>query len=493
MRNRCVLGALILAGLVISGCGTGDTSKSGPGDFRTVTLEKGDVKSTVSATGTLNAVSTVQVGSQLSGILQELHADFNSKVKKGQLLAQLDPSTFQANVEQSRADVLVAEAAIRTAQAEFRAQQANVQAAKSEIDAAQANLKKAQVIHQDRDQTLKRVMELAGRKLVSQQDLDTAQANHNTTAAEVESVRASSFTVQARLATAQAQLATNESRIESAKAQLAQRKASLSLTEVNLSRTSIHSPIDGVVVSRNVDVGQTVAASLSAPTLFVIANDLRKMQIDANVDEADIGRVQLDQAVEFTVDAYPDEKFTGRVVQIRLQPIINQNVVTYDTVVEVDNDAMMLRPGMTANIYVLISQAKDVVKVPNAALSFRPRRESGEEPEAGGRRGDRSKRPEGDSFPPAAGPPGTGSGGGPPDKQGRPRRRGRNVFKLVDGKAVPVRVQVGVADASHTEFVSGELAAGDKVIVGYESGAGPHSSGSSVRAPTNPFSGGRRR
>ncbi|MBI2943610.1 MAG: efflux RND transporter periplasmic adaptor subunit [Candidatus Wallbacteria bacterium] len=421
--------------------------------YRTAKVERGDLVATVSATGTLNAVTTVQVGSQLSGIIMRLHADFNSQVKSGQLLAELDPATFAASVAQGKADVDAAQTAIQAATTDLKILDAEVGAARAGIATARANLAKAEVALVDRDLILKRTRALRSKAFAAEQDLDTAQANRNTAAAEVEAAKAGLENAKAKLETAQAQRTNGDSKVATAKAQLAQKQASLELARVNLGRTRILSPIDGVVVSRNVDVGQTVAASLQAPVLFTIANDLRRMQIDANVDEADIGRVKLGQTVEFTVDAYPDDRFDGKVVQMRLQPIVSQNVVTYDTVIEVANEAMLLRPGMTASVRIQIASVKGALKVASGAFGYRP-----------------------------APPPGKPPAAPPPLAKGK-----RRLHVPRDGKAEPLEVAIGIADGTSTELLDKQLAEGDAVIVGDdgESEAGPS-------GPTNPFAPRRR-
>ena len=281
----------------------------------TAAVTRGDIADTVGATGTLQAVTTVQVGTQVSGIVQDLYADFNTLVKKGQVIARLDPSTIQTQIEQARANLV----------------------------RAQADLERLKVAADDAATKLKRARELSARQLIPATDLETAE-------------------VTKRAADAQ---------IRSAEASIAQSQASLRQNEVNLEHSVITAPIDGLVISRNVDRGQTVAASMQAPTLFVLAADLTKMQVVANLDESDVGRIRPGQIVRFHVDAYPTEEFTGKVTQVRLQPIVQQNVVTYATVIDVPNPELKLKPGMTANVNVEIARRTNVVRVPNAALRFR--------------------------------------------------------------------------------------------------------------------------
>jgi len=285
----------------------------------TATIMRGDVVDTVGATGTLQAVTTVQVGAQVSGIIQDLYADFNSLVKKGQVLARLDPSTIQTQIDQSRAN----------------------------LARSQADLQRLKVAFDDAQQKLKRAQELSARELIPATDLETAQVNVRSADAQVKSQEAA----------------------------ITQAEATLKQNEVARDHTVIEAPIDGLVISRNVDRGQTVAASLQAPTLFVLAADLTKMQVVANLDESDVGRIRPGQRVTFRVDAYPAEDFTGSVEQVRLQPITQQNVVTYATVINVPNPELKLKPGMTANVSIEIARRSNVLRVPNAALRFRPTNE----------------------------------------------------------------------------------------------------------------------
>jgi HlyD family secretion protein len=310
--------------------------------FRLVKVERGAVDLIVTATGTINPVINVLVGSQVSGTIQALYADYNSQVKKGQVIAQIDPALFQAQVEQGRANVLNAQA---------------------NLENAKASLVKAEVAVVDAKRNLDRNKPLLERQVIAQATLDTAQVNYDTAVAQIEVAKA---------------------QVESSKAQVEQAKAALIMAETNLRYATIRSPVNGTVISRNVDVGQTVAASLAAPTLFTIAKDLTKMQVDTNVSEADVGRVTVGQDSTFTVDAYPGRNFRGKVSEIRNAPIIVQNVVTYDVVILVDNRDLKLKPGMTANVSIMIANREGVLKIPNAALRFRPQSaKQGSPPEKG--------------------------------------------------------------------------------------------------------------
>ncbi len=352
--------------------------------FNTAAVSRQDVVQTVEATGTLSAVTTVQVGTQVSGTIQSLYADFNSQVRKGQVIARLDPSLMQAQVDQAAATITRLQA---------------------DLERAQAALEDAQVKKQ-------RAQTLSDQGLIARADLDTAES-----------------------AARQAQAAR-----QAAEAQLVQARAALNQNRVNLNHTVITAPVDGIVISRNVDVGQTVAASMSAPTLFVIAQDLTEMQVQASVDESDIGRVQPGQAVTFRVDAYPDQEFSGTVSQVRLQPQVVQNVVSYTTVIDVPNPQGKLKPGMTANVSIEIARADDVLAVPNAALRFQP---PAEEKSASA---PQRRRPAG-------------------DRRGGREDAGR-VWVLHDETLQPVNVKTGLSNGTVTAILDGNLSQGAPVVTG---------------------------
>ena len=324
--------------------------------FRTIKVERGEISSVVTATGTINPVTTVLVGSQISGTIKALYADFNSRVKEGEVIAQIDPAIFEAQVEQGKANVLNAKANLISAQAN--------------LENSKANLAKAEVTVLDTKRNLDRNRSLLERNIIAQATLDTTQANYDTALAQRE--------------IAKAQVESAKSQVESSKAQVSQAEAGLKVPETNLRYATIRSPVHGTVISRNVDVGQTVAASLQAPTLFTIAKDLTRMQVDTNVSEADIGRIEKGMEATFTVDAYPDRTFRGKVSEIRNAPITIQNVVTYDVVVQVDNTDLRLKPGMTANVSVQIEHKENILKIPNSALRFRP--ESAKKEETGNKK-----------------------------------------------------------------------------------------------------------
>src|SRR6266581_1622522 len=331
--KRAVIGVLIVVA-VGAGAGAYYIRRGGPElQVQTSPITRGDIIDSVGATGTLQAVTTVQVGSQVSGNISYLGADFNSIVKKNQVIARLDPSLFEAQLQQAKA---------------------NLSQAQANLVKAQSDLERAKVMLTDAQQKYTRSKELAAKSLLPQSDLDAAKI---------------------AVDSAQASLASQEATVKQAQAQVSQSQASVNQNQVNLDHTTIEAPIDGIITQRSVDVGQTVAASMQAPTLFIIAADLTKMQVNANIDEADVGRIRPGQHVTFRVDAYPTDTFQGTVSQIRLQPVVVQNVTTYGTVIDVPNEQLKLKPGMTANVKVEIAKSSNVLRVPNAALRFLPTNE----------------------------------------------------------------------------------------------------------------------
>src|SRR2546425_3433337 len=332
--------------------------KASAGEFFTAPVDMGPLRTTVNATGVVQTVVTVQVGSQVSGQVQELYADYNSLVKHGQLLAKLDPRTFQAQLENAEATVAAAQAHVQSADAETKTQAANLESAK-------ANLEAAKVARDNTAVLFERNASLSKEGVVSKNDYDNAKAN-------ADSARAKLDQAQAAVAQAEAQGRSAVAGLQQAKALLQQSEADLNRARLNLEYCNIYSPVDGVVISRNVDVGQTLAASLQSPTLFTIANDLTHMQVNANVDEADIGNISDQADVKFTVDAYPNDAFRGRISEIRLNPQTVQNVVTYSVIIGIENPELKLKPGMTANIAITVDQRDNVLKIPNAALRYTP-------------------------------------------------------------------------------------------------------------------------
>ena len=373
--------------------------------YETAEVSRGTVAAKVTATGTLSALVTVQVGSQVSGRIAEILVDYNSSVKKGQVLARLDPELFRAALAQEEANRLT----------------------------ARANLNQAAVQSRLTEREYKRSEDLYKRSLASESERDTALAAHE----------------RAKAAE------------EAAAGALAQAQAALNRAQINLSYATIYSPNDGVVISRSVDVGQTVAASLQAPTLFTIAEDLRRMQVDTAVSESDVGKLNQGMEASFQVDAYPRRTFKGTVRQVRNAPQISQNVVTYDAVIDVENPELLLKPGMTANVTFILGRKDDALLVPNAALRFRM--------DGVATANDDTNKPERDAAEPAADAP--------------ERRR---VWVLKDNRPRPVMLTLGLSDGSRTEVLSGELTEGDLVIVDMEQTEKSGFSGPPLGAPRVP-------
>jgi HlyD family secretion protein len=340
--------------------------------FRTASLERGPIISAVSTSGTLNAVITVQVGSQVSGQIKELLADFNSEVNAGQVIARIDPETFEAKVRQARAELDVARANVPIQRAGIERAQKELANATAALNSAKARTEKARVtlVNAQRNLDRRRVLFQSGS--VSESQIDDAQTVHGQTLAQLNSDKADERAAESLVATREAALKSAYAQVDYAIEQVRHKEAALSQTEVDLENTFIRSPVDGVVIERAVDIGQTVAASLQAPKLFLIAQDLRQMQVETDVDEADIGRVHTGQEATFTVDAFAGREFHGEVVQIRKAPRVVQNVVTYTVVVSADNSELRLLPGMTANIQIIVDERQNALKAPNAALRFKP-------------------------------------------------------------------------------------------------------------------------
>jgi len=358
--------------------------RDGQGDlvtFRTASVERGPIISTVSTSGTLNAVITVQVGSQVSGRIQELLADFNSEVKAGAVIARIDPESFEAKVRQAHAELDVARANVNIQRAGVERAQKELANAAAALNSAQARTEKARVTLVNAKRNLDRRRALFQTGAVSESQIDDAQTAHDQAQAQLESDRAEADAVESLIATRAAALKTAHAQVDHAIEQVRQKEAALNQAEVDLANTFIRSPVDGVVIERAVDIGQTVAASFQAPKLFVIAQNLRQMQVETDVDEADIGRVQVNQEAIFTVDAFAGREFHGRVLQIRKAPRVVQNVVTYTVLVSADNPDQHLLPGMTANIQIIVDERPNALKVPNAALRFKP---NGEETKSAG-------------------------------------------------------------------------------------------------------------
>ncbi len=416
-RLPWIVAALVIVGGLVAWRFVGRAAPAP--QFQTAAVDRGEIISRVSASGSLSATVTVEVGSQVSGRIQSLFADYNTVVKKGERIAKIDPALFEAAAAQSAANVM----------------------------ASEGNLSRLQVQAEDAARQARRSSQLFEGKLISENDRDNA------------------------VATARAA----EAAVRQAQGQLAQARAALRQAQTNLRYTDIVAPTDGIVISRAVNVGQTVAASFSAPVIFTIAQDLRVMEVHTSVAESDIGRLRAGMDASFTVDAYPGEPFQGRIREIRNAAQVVQNVVTYDAVVDVANPELKLKPGMTATVTVIADRRDAVLRLPNAALRFRPEAASG---------------PGAASGPAAAR---GGSGGDAPPPGGRPAaglsdRNARTVYVLENGALAPRRVQVGLSDGSNSEVVSGELRAGDAIVVGFAPGAaGAASAGGGGRGSRGGF------
>ena len=349
-----------------------DGGQEGAQAYRTAKVERGSLVSAVSTTGTLNAVTTVLVGSQLSGQIKELMADFNSEVKAGQMIARLDQDQIKARLAQAQADLEASKAQVAQQKAAAERARADVENARAAVATMRAQAVRADVALKDAERDDKRKQELLPKGVVTQADADKTLAARDTARANLAAARAQFDSSEAQLAAAEASSRVAEAQIANATATVAQREAAVTQVKVDLERSEIRSPIDGVVVQRAVDVGQTVAASLKAPTIFTIAEDLRRMEVYASVDEADIGSVREGQAVAFTVTAHPGDTFQGEVKQIRLAPQTISNVVTYVVVIAADNQQRKLLPGMTATARIVTDTREGAVKLPNAALRWRP-------------------------------------------------------------------------------------------------------------------------
>lgn len=360
-------------------------------------VEQGPVISRVSSTGTLNAVIMVMVGSQVSGQIKELLADFNTEVEAGQVVARIDPETFEARVLQAEAEISVAMANVEVQRAALQRARADLENGRGALAAAAAQLDKARVALSDAGKDLARKEALFRRQIISESDIDKVTAVHEQALAQLR-------TGQAELAAQASMVRSREAGVKMAEAQVLQgesqtrlKEAALRSARIDLEHTFIRSPVDGVVIERNVEIGQTVAASLQAPTLFTIAQDLRKMQVKGSVDEADVGRIQLWQKVVFTVDAFPGEEFGGQVEQIRKAPQTLQNVVTYTILISADNPDLRLLPGMTANVQIIVEERKNAIKVPNGGLRFLPPGEAAAATEGGPRQQGEGEQAQGDA------------------------------------------------------------------------------------------------
>lgn len=403
---RWVLALAILAAAAAAGWYAWQSSRdAGEVRYRLAKVQRGPMAAVVAASGTLNAVTTVQVGSQISGQVREIHADFNTPVKKNQIIARIDPATFELRVAQARADLDAAQSAVAVA--------------RSGLAAQQAELGRVRIALADAQRDLERKRMLVERKFVSPAELDKARTVLDTAREEIKAV--------------QAQIQVSEAQVRSSLAAVKQRESLLRQAQVDLERTIIRAPVDGTVILRNVDAGQTVAASLQAPVLFTIAQDLRDMQVETAIDEADVGRLRVGMPASFTVDAFPRRSFGGEIRQIRKSPQNVQNVVSYTVVISASNPDLALLPGMTANVRIVVDERASALKVPNAALRWRPAQADA----------------------PADLP------------KARPtRERVATVYVLENAKPRGIQVRLGLNDGSNTELLDGPLAEGAEVIVG---------------------------
>jgi len=394
----------------------------------------GEVRQTVAAAGSLDALTSVVIGSQISGILASVCVDFNDTVKANQLVALIDPSTFQAQVDQALANLENAKADERNGDAQIRNLHAGLANLGADEKVAESNVKKAQAALTEATRNFRRIKDLGARKLVAAAELDTAGTTLDSQSAGVDAANAQLGAIAFKRQALEAQIEAAKAQLEGSQARIRQMEAQLSVARINLGRTRIISPIDGVVIDRKVEVGQTVAASLQAPTLYTIVNDLRKMMINTAVDEADIGGVREGQEVTFTVDAFKGRTFKGKVFQIRLSPTAAQNVVTYPVIVHVDNDDMALKPGMTANVEILVDKRENVVRAPTRALFFKP---------------NASLLPANISIPPAD--------------------QGTNTANLWlggrRGFPKPIQVKTGLANNQFTEIISDQISSGTQLVV----------------------------
>ena len=372
MKKTVILTAF-LAALLAAGYYFFPRADGGRGvEYRFAKVERGSVVKAVSASGELNAVVTVQVGSQISGRIMELAADFNSPVRADQVIARIDPRSFEARVNQARADLALARAGALISEAAVVRAGADVENATAVLGESSADIKRAEVAVADAKRDRGRSLDLKKRGVIAQSQVDKALAAYDTARAQAVASRARYAAQKSTVAARKAQILMAEADVEHARAQVQKSEAGLELASVDLENTFIRSPVNGIIIDRNVDVGQTVAASLQAPILFSIAQDLRRMQVETNIDEADIGQIHAGQRATFSVDAFPGREFVGTVSQVRKAPQTVQNVVTYTVVISADNADQRLLPGMTANVQVVVGERADVVKIPNAALRFQP-------------------------------------------------------------------------------------------------------------------------
>jgi HlyD family secretion protein len=404
--------------------------------YETVSLERGLVQASVTATGAVNAVVDVQVGSQVSGNIKALYADFNTKVTKGQLVALIDPAVFQTQVDQAQAAVGSAQSAVLTAGAQVQKATSDLAGTVASAKSADAAGAKDRALALNARNQWERLNGLFKQGIISRQDDEAAKAALDAADAQVAADQALIDASKQTIQSAHSQVGVTQAQLGSAKDQERQARAVLDQAKINLAHTRITAPVDGTVIARRMDVGQTVAASFAAPTVFEIAQDLTKMQLDTNVDESDVGNIKTGQDATFTVDAYPGTTFRGQVTDVRKAPIITQNVVTYDVVIAVSNPDLKLFPGMTANARILTTKVDDTFKVPNAVLRLHPSAAV--------------LKQVGLSASPSAKP---------------------QVYLLQSGKLKAVPVTFGISDGQYTAVTSSELQTGEQLVVRFSTGA----------------------
>jgi len=404
--------------------------------YDTVAVERGLIQASVTATGTLNAVVDVQVGSQVSGNIKALYADFNTKVTKGQLVALIDPEAFQTQVDQAQAALGSAHSATTTLEAQVIKANSDVAGTVASEKGAESTAAKDRANELNAKTQSQRSDSLFSAGLISQQDHDSAIATYDAAQAQAAADQSQIEAAKQTIQSAQAQVQVTQSQLSSGRAQERQAQAVVQQAKINLAHTRITAPVDGTVIARRMDVGQTVAASFAAPTIFEIAQDLTKMQLDTNVDESDIGNITAGQTATFTVDAYPGTTFRGQVTDVRKAPINAQNVVTYDVVIAVSNPDLKLFPGMTANARILTAKLDDSLKVPNAVLRLHPSAAVLKQV------------------------------GLPPPQNGK-----ATVYAAPGGKLQAIPVTFGLSDGKSTAVTSGDLQVGEQVVVRFTTSA----------------------
>lgn len=435
------VGAAVLAGAV-GGYAALDEDRHDIPDVELAAVDRGTIVRTISATGTLNAVGLVQVGSAVSGRVQSLDADFNSTVTRDQTVAQIDPAGFAAKVAEATAQRDVAASGIAAATAKLARARAEAENARAARQVLKAKALSAQSVAEQARRDHRRAFASGRADFVAVAERERAASALDQAQAGLAAAQAEEAAQETVIQGADASVSEAEAEVLVARATLAQREAALAQSRVDLDRTTIRSPIDGVVIERNVDVGQTVAASLEAPVLYTIARDLRRLQVETFVDEADIGAVQPGQSVGFTVSAFPGERFDGTVSQVRKAPQVIQNVVTYVVIITAANDSLQLYPGMTATVDIRVTEQRDALRVPSAALRFRP----------------------------APAEPGSRPAGQP--RSPRPADRGEVYVLDKAGTFTAVPVSTGIADLGFTQITGGNLSEGQQVVVGRRAGAG---------------------